>query len=297
MDMLQRVLESCVSQRGLSADDEILIVDSGSSPHMQLPPGFSGRVRLVREAQAGLAQARARGIRETTGEVIVFLDDDTVLAPDYLERAVKILAERPYLGVIGGQLLPEFEGPLLLPERYYWERLPLRSFSGDHWSNRWDDFATSPIGGGMVIRRSVAEEWARQSEAANWRRELGRTGKEMGGAEDVDQNRTACQMGLGKGVFAELKLTHIIPQERMKPEFLVKMTEGNTRSWAFIRGMVDSEPPIPPRTLAHRIKIWMEAFRKRGLDRQLLLAEDRGTWQGWKRVAHERQKRLNHLSS
>ena len=66
-------------------------------------------VRVVREDKLGLTHARVRGFQEAKGEIVVMVDDDNVLKPDYLERAVEILEKNPELGAIGGKALPEFE--------------------------------------------------------------------------------------------------------------------------------------------------------------------------------------------
>ena len=64
---------------------------------------------MVREEKLGLTFARLRGFAEAKGELIVMVDDDNVLAPDYLETAVRIAHEHPTLGAFGGKCLPEFE--------------------------------------------------------------------------------------------------------------------------------------------------------------------------------------------
>ena len=66
-------------------------------------------VRVVREDKLGLTHARVRGFQEAKGEIVVMVDDDNVLKPDYLERAVEILEKNSELGAIGGKALPEFE--------------------------------------------------------------------------------------------------------------------------------------------------------------------------------------------
>jgi hypothetical protein len=63
----------------------------------------------VREEELGLTYARLRGFAEAKGKLIVMVDDDNVLAPDYLEAAVRIAQEQPALGAFGGKCLPEFE--------------------------------------------------------------------------------------------------------------------------------------------------------------------------------------------
>jgi len=289
-DLLERVVAACVAQEGLREEDDILLVDSGSSPPLQVPAAYAGRVKLVREEQPGLARARVCGIRRSSGEMLVFVDDDTVLYPDYLAQARRILMERPYLAAIGGQLIPEFEGPLPLPEHYYRERLAIREFQTDQWSNRWDDFATSPIGGGMVVRRVVADEWANLCETTPWRLSLGRTGGNLSGGEDIDLVRTVCQAGYGKGIFAGLKLTHIFPPQRLTPEFLVRITEGNRRSGVVLRAMFDPTLQPPPDTWAGRVKLFLECLGKPKLDRQLRYAEQRGRRLGWRQTREARKR-------
>ena len=53
--------------------------------------GKNLNARIVREEKLGLTHARVRGFQEAKGEIVVMVDDDNVLKPDYLERAVEIL--------------------------------------------------------------------------------------------------------------------------------------------------------------------------------------------------------------
>lgn len=280
VDLIRRVIQSCLNQEELGPEDEILLVDSGSVPPLQVPAGVEKRVRLVREEKAGLARARVRGIKESRGEVLIFVDDDTVLAADYLKEARRILQERPYLGAIGGQLLPEYEGPLPLPEKFYRERLAIREFKGEHWSNRWDDFATSPIGGGMVVRRAVGLEWARRCQQTPWRMEMGRKGNALSGGEDFDLLHTACEMGMGKGIFASLRLTHIFPAHRLTEDFLVRITEGNARTGALLRGLLEPGAFLPRLTWPAKIRLFMESLRRSPIEQKLLWAEAKGRERG-----------------
>ena len=43
--------------------------------------------RHVREDELGLTPARLRGVAEAVAELLVFVDDDNILDPDYLEQA------------------------------------------------------------------------------------------------------------------------------------------------------------------------------------------------------------------
>lgn len=288
-DFLKRVLAACASQKNIPVGTEILVVDSASVPALvdSLHKEYSGRI--VRSELPGLARARALGIRESAGDPVVFVDDDTVLTDNYVAEAVRILSERPYLAAIGGQLIPEYEGPLPLDVYYYRCYLAIREFTEAGWSNRWDDFATSPIGGGMVVRRSIANVWVDQLEKSPWRLGLGRTGKTLFGGEDNDLLHLACQMGFGKGIFPELKLTHLMPAKRLTADFLLKIFEGNSRSGAYLSAMLNSEFKLPTLRFRHRMKLLLEGFAMRPLDRKFHFAAERGRWSGWRQAMQDKR--------
>lgn len=111
MDYLQRVLEALRIQTLPAGQWELLLVDNASweMPDGRLGMGWHPHARVVREGQLGLTFARLRGFVEARGELIVMVDDDNLLAPDYLEAAVRIAEEHPMLGAFGGKCLPEFE--------------------------------------------------------------------------------------------------------------------------------------------------------------------------------------------
>jgi len=91
--------------------------------------------RIVREETPGLTPARLRGIRETTGGILVFVDDDNVLDADFLETAVRTAEEKAFLGSWSGQCRPLFEEPPPTWTRCYWGSLVIREFEQDFWSN------------------------------------------------------------------------------------------------------------------------------------------------------------------
>jgi glycosyltransferase involved in cell wall biosynthesis len=78
-------------------------------PFTELDLSWHPQAKIVREERLGLTFARLRGFAEAKGELIVMVDDDNVLAPDYLETAVRIAQNHPALGAFGGKCLPEFE--------------------------------------------------------------------------------------------------------------------------------------------------------------------------------------------
>ena len=90
----------------------IFLVDNASKQPLAETWDISwhSRGKHVREDELGLTAARLRGIHESNGELLVFVDDDNLLAPDFLDQATAISAQCSVLGVFGvGLFEPEFE--------------------------------------------------------------------------------------------------------------------------------------------------------------------------------------------
>jgi len=86
---------------------EFLFIDNASKERLAdtWDVSWHPRGRHLREDEIGLTAARLRGIRDSRGELLVFVDDDNLLSPDFLEQAERISARYPYLGVFGAGIL------------------------------------------------------------------------------------------------------------------------------------------------------------------------------------------------
>src|SRR5690348_1101571 len=87
-DYLMRVTNALNNQTLDKASWEYLLIDNASAERLaeKIDLSWHPKARLVREEKLGLTPARLRGIREATGEMLVFVDDDNVLDPDYLKE-------------------------------------------------------------------------------------------------------------------------------------------------------------------------------------------------------------------
>ena len=158
-DYFGRTLEALQGQTLPRDAWEMLVVDNHSKQPVQERFDFSWhhQARVVREGTLGLTPARLCGIREARGELLVFVDDDNVLDPDFLEVAQKIASERPFLGAWSGQCRPGFEQQPEEWTRRYWGNLVIRQFDTDMWSNLPRLADTMPCGAGLCIRRGGAQ--------------------------------------------------------------------------------------------------------------------------------------------
>jgi glycosyltransferase involved in cell wall biosynthesis len=232
------------------------------------------QARLLREDRLGLTAARLRGIRETTGDLLVFADDDNVLDPDYLEQTVRVGREHPFLGAWAGQCRPEFDE--LPPEwtRRYWGSLCIREFEQDLWSNLPRLSDTMPHGAGLSVRRSVAERYRQLHDGGNRSMLLDRVGKSLVSGGDNDLAACACDLGLGMGLIAALKLTHLIPRRRLELAYLCRLVEGIQYSSLILDAERGAE--LPTRGFVATIADKLRLLRLRGPHREILRAVYRG---------------------
>jgi glycosyltransferase involved in cell wall biosynthesis len=81
--------------------DEVIVVDDGSPDESAaVARSFGDAVRLLEQANAGVAAARNAGAAASTGDLLAFLDADDVWLPEKLEKQVARFAETPDAGLV-----------------------------------------------------------------------------------------------------------------------------------------------------------------------------------------------------
>jgi len=299
LDYLQRVLEALRAQTLPLGDWDLVVVDNASreplAPRIDLSWHPNGKVarNAVPEAEAALVDARSLGIRETKGPVIVFVDDDNVLAPDYLASAVAISRDWPQLGTWGGGIRLLYEKPELALSPTLQGLLCCREVSAPIWSNVKDHYASTPWGAGMCVRREVAIAHLALLAAEPDRRQLDPIGREMRFGGDTDLVQTGLRQGYGKGLFPSLSLTHLIPARRCDPAFIARALEANGFS-AALHGWVDTGEVPPPRTdLRFYLGETLRWFRRNADQRLIARMNRRGHWRAYRTLRGTKPRRAH----
>ncbi len=274
----QRLLDALRAQTLPTNQWELIVVDNRSDPPVEGRFDFAWHPhwRLVREESLGLTPARLTGIREASGEVLIFVDDDNVLDPDYLQEVTRIAAERPYLGAWSGQCRGVFEEPPPEWTRRYWGNLVIREFNEDVWSNLPRLAATMPCGAGLCLRRETAVRYLAVNDAGERRVQFDRKGASLMSGGDNDLAACACDIGLGVGLISTLKLQHLISPGRLTEDYLARLAHGIHYSSV----LLDAERGIvrPPRSLAgrlaNRLRLWLVGGPHRTILKAAMAGED-----------------------
>jgi glycosyltransferase involved in cell wall biosynthesis len=263
-EYIVRVLTFLKSQTLPLSQWELILIDNASDKILasEIDLSWHPASRHVREDKLGLTNARLRAIKEAKADILVFVDDDNLLDPNYLKNTVGILEQHPSLGAIGGKSLPEFE---VQPESWFARigvPLGLRDLGNEvrvaYWkkenSRHYPAFA--PIGAGLVIRKPAAAIYASRITNDKVRLALGRTGQQLVSGEDNDIVLTLLDAGYGVGYFPQLQLTHLIPARRLTKEYLARLNRASSRSWIQVLDV-------------HGIRIWKKIPRWTVLLRQI----------------------------
>lgn len=276
-EVLQQTLDGLKRQTLDHEQWELLLIDNGSKVAVDdffLDDGLP--MRIIREDTLGLTPARLRGIREAQGGLLVFVDDDNVLDPQYLQNAQKICFEHTEIGAFGGSIVPQFETPPEEWTRPYWYLLAIRETPEDHCSMIQGDADAEPCGAGLCVFRKVAYQYAKYLTVDPVRRALDRAGDSLASAGDMDLVYTAFDCGFGIGRFRSLSLKHLIPPTRLNEAYFLRIFEAMYYSGTILLMIRQRSIAETRFSLIRVLKRWKRFIFSNPFDRKMLLAERRG---------------------
>lgn len=293
-EFLSRVLKALEKQTLTPGEWELLLVDNASAQPLETDCDLSwhSNARHLRVEQLGLTPARLRGIAEASSELLIFVDDDNVLAPDYLAVASRMMADNPLLGVLGaGRILPEYESEPVPELRPFLHSLALRDERRAHYSNETRYHTPAiPYGAGLCIRRQFALEYVESCRRRPAALGLDRCAHQLLSGGDIDLALHACREGSLAGVVPELTLVHLIPSSRLELDYFVRLSAGHAtanyhlaRLWGWNSG--ESENPV-----LKWLRYWRRRVMLQGLARRIYIAIEAATDEArefWRHASHE----------
>jgi glucosyl-dolichyl phosphate glucuronosyltransferase len=226
-DLLERTLATIANQQvSPSWSWSVLVVDNNCTDHTAevvesyLKAARIPGLRYVLEPQQGLAAARLSGLRQTHTDWIAFVDDDCLLAENWVEHAMQFAAEHPQCGAFGGKVILQWEqspSPLLLKYQ--------QNFAACDRGNTVQQLSRHNFhipGAGMVLQRRalVASGWQDRQFL------MGRSGKVLSAGDDSEIVLRILNAGYELWYTPDCALHHWIPTQRMSAAYVAKISYG-----------------------------------------------------------------------
>ena len=97
------------SARHFLRDWELIIVDNGSSSEISQEISTIAEVQplplvIIMEPLAGLSNARNRGLKYATGEIVAFTDDDCWVDKNWLDNIHEAFQQNKDVALVGGRV-------------------------------------------------------------------------------------------------------------------------------------------------------------------------------------------------
>jgi GT2 family glycosyltransferase len=221
-------------------DEIIIVVDTEKerAGFDQLILPHSVTLRVVASGKQGLVAARNKGIVESAGDTIAFIDDDAEAEKNWVKRILASFAADESAVMVGGRAIPRFQGKPL-PQSLYW----LVGCTSE------DPPTRRPIGCNMAFRRDVFEK------VGKFDKNLVKKRKGMGISEETELILRIKQKLPGSVILynPDIIVYHHVPERRTKLRHLLRraFTEGGAKAYTTKRYGRDVEKTYLKYYLSH----------------------------------------------
>jgi len=245
LDILAKALASILKQTADGDLFRVLLVDNASEPPLDeaILTNFAQNgvaARMVREPRLGIARARLCAMLETDGEMLLFVDDDNELAPNYIAEGMSFASSHPDVGCFGGKLLLPTK---LRPAAWIQPFLPYLAIKdiGDEpvigKSPTWESWEP-PTAGAFIKRSVLALYMQRATRDANVFK-LGRSGsRNLSSCEDALIMSGSFSLGLANAYDPALVLHHHIDLKRFTFKYLLRLMYAYGTSKAILEDLL-----------------------------------------------------------
>ncbi len=181
----------------------------------------------ITESEQGLSAARNRGIKESSGKYLTFIDDDAFPEKNFLRIIYDYMEQNPKIAAVGGKILLEYE-----QEKPKWLTPYLSSLFGYfNPGNKTGEFAKNryPRGSNMSFLKVVF------NQVGLFDTKLGRKGFDMQGSEEKELFARMYKQNFLIRYLPSAVIYHFVPPERTTMEFIRNQAISYGKSEKYFR--------------------------------------------------------------
>lgn len=214
---LRRCLETLRDQDVDASRFEVVVIDDGSAADIRtVVESVAGEsaipIRYEQQELTGLNGARNRGASVTSGEVLAFLDDDTLVSPTWASTLLTAF-DAHACAAVGGRIELGLDGvapPWLADVSHYLAAYDLGP------APRWLEDDPVPVGANCAVRRSDFDR------LGGFRIGLDRIAGSLVSNGDTEFFRRLRSMGGRLRYEPDASVIHCVPADRLTVEFFDK---------------------------------------------------------------------------
>jgi glycosyltransferase involved in cell wall biosynthesis len=257
-----QVLATCLrslaaSKLSSAVEWEVLVIDNNSNDQtrdmaQEFCRQYPGRFRYLFEPKPGKSYALNSGIRDASGKILAFTDDDLSVEVTWLANLTKPLLDPQYSGV-GGRTLPKWKctPPAWLPLADLYALAPAAIFDP---GGRSRELMEAPFGNNMALRKELFEQHG------GFRTDLGPSpGGLVCGGEDTELGERLLAAGERFWYESSAVVYHPVGEDRMRQEYFLAWwfdkARAGVRAQGVPRGTKWFLGPIPA-YLFRRLVVW-----------------------------------------
>ena len=216
---------SCMVRQDYPADRwELLVIDNNSSDDTKdVVTSFvtaNPSPRRILEARQGLDYGRNRAIEEARGDLVVLVDDDILVEPDWLTQLIAPFSSESAhkIGVVGGEVVPVFPDGIPKWQKGSHRPLGFRADPGPLPPNQ------APVGANFAFPKWVFVRFGMFDTR------LDRQGSRLFGGGDSQMIRRLRAVGLEAWFVPDAKVQHQISAERLTLGYALRHAFDSARS-------------------------------------------------------------------
>jgi glycosyltransferase involved in cell wall biosynthesis len=232
--LLGETLDRLAQTRCRVPNWEVIVVDNNSSDDTRAVvdsrvAGYPVPLRYVFERAQGRSHALNTGIATCSAPILVFTDDDVLVAGGWLDAAIAPLLAAGDIEYTGGPVRPLWEAPRpewLSPDKSdLWGTIAILDYGNEAFV--FEERRRVPLGANMAARRTLFDRIGLFSAR------LGRTGQRLLGQEVPELLARARAAG-ARGLYVpEMIVDHHVPASRLQKSYF--------RRWWYGKGISRAE--------------------------------------------------------
>jgi glycosyltransferase involved in cell wall biosynthesis len=205
-------------------------------------------LRVIEEPRPGVAYARCTGVRHSSATWVAMVDDDCLLARDWVHEACKFADAQPYAGAFAGR--NELVWPAETPPwcRDHAQSLAQQDF-GEEARRLPDQGRPAPCGAGLVLNRAALIG----SGFLDRGRLIGRGPRDVHAGEDSEMVFFIRNAGWEVWYTPDLHLQHVITGSRTTLHYQCSLHHGFGLVEGYLR-LLSHHEPLTPRNRKRSLK-------------------------------------------